>query len=77
MKKRMACLLAALSLALTACGTQIPAETLYQPTESPVVLDVVTSYGGDDGNRKNFAKAVEAFEKENRQPGLGPLLRLQ
>ena len=64
MKKRMACLLAALSLALTACGTQIPAETLYQPTESPVVLDVVTSYGGDDGNRKNFAKAVEAFEKE-------------
>ena len=63
MKKEIGCLLAALSLTRCACGKQIPAETLYAPTQSGVVLDVVTSYGGDDGNRKNFERAVREFEK--------------
>ena len=64
MKKRIFCLLAALGLTLASCGRDIPAETLVSPTESGVVLDVVTSYGGDDGNRKNFERAVREFEKE-------------
>ena len=29
---------------------------------APVTLNVVTSYGGDDGNRKNFENAVKEFE---------------
>lgn len=28
-----------------------------------VTLNVVTSYGGDDGNRKNFENAVAAYEE--------------
>ena len=63
MKKKLLCLLAAVVLTLSACGTQVPAESLYVPTENTVVLDVVTSYGGDDGNRKNFEHAVRNFEK--------------
>ena len=63
MKKRICCLLAALGLTLAACGKEIPAATLFVPEESGVVLDVVTSYGGDDGNRKNFERAVREFEK--------------
>ena len=64
MKKRIVFLTLALSLLLSACGREIPAETLFQPSESSVVLDVVTSYGGDDGNRRNFEQAVRDFEKE-------------
>ena len=64
MKKRMFCLLAAAALTFSACGNQTPAETLYKPDDHSVVLDVVTSYGGDDGNRRNFEKAVRAYEKE-------------
>lgn len=34
-----------------------------EETQSPgVTLKVVTSYGADDGNRKNFEKAVQAYE---------------
>ena len=65
MKKRLVCLLAALGLTLSACGKQIPAETLSAPADHKVVLDVVTSYGGDDGNRKHFERAVRDFEKES------------
>ena len=64
MKKKMICLLAALGLTFSACGRDIPAETLAEPTEKGVVLDVVTSYGGDDGNRRNFERAVREFERE-------------
>ncbi|MBQ0000447.1 MAG: extracellular solute-binding protein [Clostridiales bacterium] len=47
----------ALTLALTlAVGTQVMA--------APVSLNVVTSYGGDDGNRANFEAAVAAYEAE-------------
>ena len=28
-----------------------------------VTINVVTSYGGDDGNRKNFEAAVKAYEE--------------
>jgi len=33
-----------------------------QPSSSSVELNVVTSYGGDDGNRKNYENAVESYE---------------
>ena len=64
MKKKLFCAMTALILLLSACGTEIPAATLSDPNDGVVVLDVVTSYGGDDGNRKNFVKAVRAYEKE-------------
>ena len=32
------------------------------PGASPVELTVVTSYGGDDGNRKNYENAVASYE---------------
>lgn len=32
------------------------------PAASPVELNVVTSYGGDDGNRKNYENAVASYE---------------
>ena len=31
--------------------------------DDSVTINVVTSYGGDDGNRKNFEAAVKAYEK--------------
>ena len=31
--------------------------------DNSVTLNVVTSYGGDDGNRKNFENAVKAYEE--------------
>ena len=33
-----------------------------QPAAAKVELTVVTSYGGDDGNRKNYENAVAAYE---------------
>lgn len=30
---------------------------------SSVSLNVVTSYGGDDGNRKNYEDAVKSYEE--------------
>ena len=33
------------------------------PAAKSVTLNVVTSYGGDDGNRKNFENAVAAYEE--------------
>ena len=75
MKKIVALLLILIMcMGLAACGStaapapapaapQTPAET---PAEAPaaqsVTLNVVTSYGGDDGNRKNFEAAVAAYE---------------
>lgn len=34
-----------------------------QTIQEKQTLEVVTSYGGDDGNRSNFERAVESFEK--------------
>ena len=75
MKKFLALLLAVLMvLSLAACGqTATPNDsqtadepkgsgTTEQPASTPVTLNVVTSYGGDDGNRKNFEAAVKAYE---------------
>ena len=31
--------------------------------DNSVTLNVVTSYGGDDGNRANFETAVKAYEE--------------
>lgn len=62
MKRKIGCLfLSAAVLLLTACGQTTVSETTA-PTKQPAVLDVVTSYGGDDGNRKNFEKAVRSYE---------------
>ncbi len=76
MKKFLALLLAVLMvLSLAACGqTATPNDsqtadepkesgTTEQPASTPVTLNVVTSYGGDDGNRKNFEAAVNAYEE--------------
>lgn len=40
----------------TAPASSAPAE------KKPVTLNVVTSYGGDDGNRKNYEDAYKAYE---------------
>lgn len=76
MKKFLALLLAVLMvLSLAACSqTATPNDsqtadepkgsgTTEQPASTPVTLNVVTSYGGDDGNRKNFEAAVKAYEE--------------
>ncbi|HIT34168.1 MAG TPA: extracellular solute-binding protein [Candidatus Faecousia intestinigallinarum] len=73
MKKIIALLLAltlCLGLAACAAGTaptepQDPGNTnptATEPAAQSVTLSVVTSYGGDDGNRKNFEAAVAAYE---------------
>ena len=76
MKKIIALLLAiVMCFGLAACGGN-PADGTEPPeagnsgetkaTEpeaaTSVTLNVVTSYGGDDGNRKNFEAAVKAYE---------------
>ena len=65
MKRIFSLLLAsAMLLSLAACGgDEVPAADAAEETEEGVTLDVVTSYGGDDGNRKNFETAVAAYEK--------------
>ncbi len=78
MKRFIALLLAlVMVLGLTACGgtekapaategAQAPApETKAEEAEAPkapVTLNIVTSYGGDDGNRKNFEAAIDSYE---------------
>ena len=43
-------------------ATEAPAEA---PKAEPVTLNVVTSYGGDDGNRGNYEAAVKAFAEKS------------
>ena len=70
MKKFLALLLACVMVfGLAACGgtndtaaNQTTDESVKQ--NESVTLNVVTSYGGDDGNRKNFEAAVAAYEAE-------------
>ena len=73
MKNTIALLLAiVMCFGLVGCGSSAApteasapiaaeAEPAAAPAES-VTLNVVTSYGGDDGNRKNFEAAVAAYE---------------
>lgn len=63
MKKGISLLLTlAMCLGLAACGAESkPAET--EAAQGGVTLAVVTSYGGDDGNRSSFVAAVEEYEK--------------
>ena len=62
MKKFLAMLLAlVMVLSLVACGNQNGNDSQTTDGDS-VTLNVVTSYGGDDGNRKNFENAVAAYE---------------
>lgn len=75
MKRLLALLLVlVMALSLVACGqSAAPAEESVapsagtentEPAKEPVTLNVVTSYGGDDGNRKNFEAAVKSYEEE-------------
>ncbi len=62
MKKAMAALLTmAICLGLTACGTD-DAPSGTEAVRESVTLTVVTSYGGDDGNRGSFVTAVEEYQ---------------
>ena len=49
-----------------AADAQTPAdtETETEAPAAPVTLNIVTSYGGDDGNRANFENAVASYEAE-------------
>lgn len=60
-KKMKSCLLLALCLLLTGCGRS--EESLPTEAAAPVTLTIVTSYGGDDGSRDNFEKAVAAYQE--------------
>ena len=60
MKRMIALLLAAL-LCLCACGREEPADG-PEEREETVVLNVVTSYGVDDGNRRIYEEAIASYE---------------
>lgn len=59
--KRIAALLLAACLCLTACG-QEKTPAAADGGKERVTLNVVTSYGVDDGNRRNYETAVAAYE---------------
>lgn len=57
-------LLMALSAAMLACGPMEESSAVVEVESQGVTLNVVTSYGGDDGNRKNYEAALAAYELE-------------
>ena len=62
MKKLLAMLLVvAMGLSMVACAG---GDKTGDNGKKSVTLNVVTSYGGDDGNRKNFEDAVKAYESK-------------
>lgn len=62
--KRMTALLLAVVLCLgcAACQREAAPTDASDP-DNKIMLTVVTSYGGDDGNRSNFVAAVDAYEQ--------------
>ncbi len=62
MKKGIAMLLTlAVCMALGGCNRELqPAD--MDTVQDNLTLTVVTSYGGDDGNRGSFVAAVEEYE---------------
>lgn len=68
-------LVLAMSLSLAGCGKRaqtfahedsreaIPSNARGDAPQGGISITVVTSYGGDDGNRKSFAAAVQAYEE--------------
>lgn len=52
----------AIALSLTAAIGLSAADAVMAGAADPVTLSVVTSYGGDDGNRRNFEQAVQEYE---------------
>lgn len=72
MKRLLALLLALVMVfALAACGgtpaqsdpAADDAQNEPEPASGGVTLNIVTSYGGDDGNRKNFETAIASYEE--------------
>lgn len=62
MKRITALLLAAgLCISLSACGAD-GENAVTDSADTGVTLNVVTSYGGDDGNRRNYMAAVASYE---------------
>ncbi len=55
--------LLALCMGTAACGSCDKTEDTETAASAPVTLKVVTCYGLDDGNHKNFEEAVDMFEK--------------
>lgn len=51
-----------IALSLTAAIGLSAADAVMAGAADPVTLSVVTSYGGDDGNRRNFEQAVQEYE---------------
>lgn len=63
MKKGFFLLLALIMcLGLAACGEETKSMQT-EPVQQSVTLTVVTSYGGDDGNRGSFVAAVEEYQQ--------------
>lgn len=60
--KRVLALALVIILCLTGCKTGAQAQGA-EATQDSVTLTVVTSYGGDDGNRGNFVSAVKEYEQ--------------
>lgn len=55
-------LLLAMVLSLWGCSGGVAVSTEDSQDSDAVTLDVVTSFGGDDGNRANYQAAVTAYE---------------
>lgn len=60
--KRLFALVLGIALCLTGCTAGGEPQNT-EPAQNSVVLTVVTSYGGDDGNRGNFVSAVREYEQ--------------
>ena len=64
MKKLLALLLVmSMTFGMAACSSGEAFENPAEKADETVTLNVITSYGGDDGNRANFEAAVRAYEK--------------